>query len=65
MTRRFSPFDDVNVIAQIASMKEVDYKNTLVITAIVEVLVEKGLVTRKEILEKTKELETELYPIFE
>jgi mannitol/fructose-specific phosphotransferase system IIA component (Ntr-type) len=58
--KRFNhPMDEVNLIAQIADLKEVDYKNTLVITALVELLVEKGIVTRKEVLDKAQLLEQE------
>jgi len=38
---------------ELSHLKEVDYKNTLIITSIIEVLVEKKIVTRKEIFEKS------------
>ncbi|WP_134702343.1 hypothetical protein [Ammoniphilus sp. YIM 78166] len=57
---RFNPFNEVEVIAQIADLKEVDYKNTLVITALVELLVEKGVLSRQEILSKAQQLEVDL-----
>lgn len=60
MKRNFNAYDEVQLIAQISDLKEVDYKNTLVITALVELLVEKGLITRQEILQKAKELEVDL-----
>ncbi len=60
MNRNYHPFDDVQIIAQISDLKEVDYKNTLVITAMVELLVEKGILTRQEILQKAKALEVDL-----
>ena len=52
---------EVNIISQLADLKEVDYKNTLIITAIVEVLVEKGSLSRKEILEKANQLEIDFH----
>ncbi|UOF91709.1 hypothetical protein LSG31_05530 [Fodinisporobacter ferrooxydans] len=62
MKNRFSdlPFE-VDLFGQLANLKEVDYKNTLMITAIVEVLVEKGLITRKEVLKKAEELDQEIH----
>ncbi|MEW9671694.1 hypothetical protein [Ammoniphilus sp. 3BR4] len=60
MGRNFNPYDEVKIIAQISDLKEVDYKNTLVITAIVELLVEKGILSRQELLRKAQELEVDL-----
>ena len=60
MKPAYNPYTDVNIIAQIADLKEVDYHNTLVITALVELLVEKGIIQRSELLRKTKELEVDL-----
>ena len=60
MKQTYHPFKEVEMIAQLADLKDVDYKNTLVITAIVELLVAKGILTRKEILQKAEDLEMEL-----
>lgn len=60
MKRNYHPYDDVNIIAQISDLKEVDYKNTLVITALVELLIEKGILSRQEILQKAKQLEVDM-----
>lgn len=38
----------VDVLSQIAQLKEVDYKNTLMITSLIEVLVDKGIIVRKK-----------------
>ena len=43
----------VDVLSQIAQLKEVDYKNTLMITSLIEVLVDKGILARKEVFEKS------------
>ncbi|ABP67310.1 hypothetical protein Csac_1723 [Caldicellulosiruptor saccharolyticus DSM 8903] len=43
----------VDVLSQIAQLKEVDYKNTLMITSLIEVLVDKGIIARKEVFEKS------------
>jgi len=51
---------DVDLIAQIADLKEIDYKNLLVLTTLVELLIEKGILTRQEILNKTYKLESDI-----
>jgi hypothetical protein len=56
------PFE-VEMYAQLADLKQIDYQNTLVITALVELLVEKGLLTRKDVLDKVNQLEGEFHPI--
>jgi hypothetical protein len=60
MSQNYHPLDEINLIAQIADLKEVNYKNTLVITTLVELLVEKGLMTRSDIITKVKDLEVDL-----
>jgi len=46
-----------DLINQIANMKEIDYKNTLAITCIIELLIEKGIIDRFEVAEKAQFLE--------
>ncbi len=45
------------IYSQLADLKEVDYKNTLVITALIEILVEKGVIERSEVIEKAHDLD--------
>ena len=47
----------LDMISQIADMKEIDYKNTLAITSMIELLIEKGIFDRREIAEKAQFLE--------
>jgi len=47
----------LDIIGQLADLKEIDYKNTLAITCIIELLIEKGLINRYEIAEKAEFLE--------
>ena len=51
---------EVDIIGQIADLKENDYKNMLVLTALIEILIDKGIIQRKDILQKTKLLDLEL-----
>lgn len=48
---------DVDILYQIANLKETDYKNILLLTSIVELLIEKGIFKRDELLEKIKQLD--------
>lgn len=43
----------IDIFSQISDLKEVDYKNTLMITSLIEVLVDKGIITRKDVFEKS------------
>lgn len=47
----------LEMISQIADLKEIDYKNTLAITSIIELLIEKGILERQEIAMKAQFLE--------
>jgi len=50
-------FDDINIISQIADLKDTDYKNTLAITALIEIFIEKGLFTREDFSHQAQVLE--------
>ena len=39
---------DIDVYAQLGDLKEVDYRNTLAIATLIEILVDKGLFSRRE-----------------
>lgn len=47
----------IELIGQIADMKTIDYRNTLAISTLVELLIEKGLFTREEFNHRSAELE--------
>lgn len=51
---------EVDLFAQLADLKEVDYRNTLVITALVELLVEKGIIQRREVIQKAQQMDVDL-----
>lgn len=48
-----------DIIGQLADLKEIDYKNTLAITCVIELLIEKGLLNRHEVAEKAEFLENQ------
>lgn len=49
--------DSINIYAQLADLKETDYRNTLAIAALIELLEEKGLLTPAELADKIKKLD--------
>ena len=48
----------LDVAGQLADLKDVDYRNTLAISVLIELLIEKGLFTRQEFLKKSLEMES-------
>lgn len=48
----------LDIIGQIADMKEVDYKNTLAIASIIELLIDKGIISRNDVALKAIQLES-------
>ncbi|MGE5677316.1 MAG: hypothetical protein ACM3ZR_04585 [Pseudomonadota bacterium] len=47
----------LDIISQIADLKEIDYKNTLAITSMIELLIDKGILDRSELALKAQALE--------
>ncbi|SEO70130.1 hypothetical protein [Propionispora vibrioides] len=47
----------LEMIGQLADLKEIDYKNTLSISVLLELLIEKNLITRQDFAQKARELE--------
>ncbi len=48
---------EINIVGKLADLKEINYKNTLINTTLVELLIEKGIISRQEFIEKMKELD--------
>lgn len=51
---------EVQLIAKLADLQEVDYHNTLVLHSVIELLVAKGLFTHEELRTKMTELDSQL-----
>lgn len=51
--------DTLDIIGQLADLKEADYKNTLAIAVLIDLLIEKGVFTRREFAQKARRLENE------
>lgn len=52
-----TPRERINLVAALADMKEIDYKNSLAVTALIELLIEKGLITRQEMVARAQMLD--------
>ena len=50
--------NSIHLIGQIADLKDTDYKNTLAITVLIDLLIEKKIFTREEFAHKARELDT-------
>jgi hypothetical protein len=48
---------EIDILAQLSDMKMVDYKNTLAIVSLIEVLTEKGVIENNDIAIKAKALD--------
>lgn len=62
MNRVHSPLQEVNFIAKLADLKENHYEQTLMLTALIDVLTAKGLLTGQELRDKMRELDGLLIP---
>ena len=49
--------NDIHIIGQLADLKDTDYKNTLAISALIELFIEKRLFTREEFTRQAETLE--------
>ncbi|WP_026478073.1 hypothetical protein [Alkaliphilus transvaalensis] len=44
---------EVDIIAQLSNLKDTDYRNTLAIATMIELLIEKNIITRQEFARKS------------
>jgi hypothetical protein len=49
----------VEVIGQLADLKSIDYRNTLAISVLIDLFIDKGIITRDEFARRATELEGE------
>ncbi|MDR5659099.1 hypothetical protein RH915_06325 [Serpentinicella sp. ANB-PHB4] len=47
----------VDILAQISDLKNIDYRNTLAIATLIEVLVEQGIITRSQFAKQAHQLD--------
>jgi len=49
--------NQIDIIGQFADLKDTDYKNTLGLSVLIELLIEKGIFTREDFAHKSWDLE--------
>ena len=49
----------IDIIGQLSDLKHIDYRNTLAISTMLELLIDKGFITREEFARKAAQLENE------
>ena len=50
--------NNLDILSQLSDMKEIDYRNTLAIASIIEILVDRGIIDRHDIAIKARELDS-------
>ncbi|HHW01810.1 MAG TPA: hypothetical protein GXX35_03160 [Thermoanaerobacterales bacterium] len=48
---------EIDIIAEISDMKILDYRNTLALASLIEVLIEKGIIGKNDVAKKARELD--------
>jgi len=51
--------EKIEIFASLADLKEANYRNLLALAALVDLLVEKGILDRQEIARRARELDSE------
>ncbi|WP_209865144.1 hypothetical protein [Paenibacillus shirakamiensis] len=62
MDRYSSAMNDVNFIAKLADLKDEHYHNVLTLSVLIELLIEKQIITREDIQKKAGELDPFMAP---
>lgn len=62
MNRVRTHLQEVNMIGKLADLKEEHYRNTLLVTALMDLLIEKGVMTRDELEAKIAEVDRIMIP---
>ncbi|MCG7315956.1 hypothetical protein [Brevibacillus laterosporus] len=60
MKQPFSPLDQLDLLAKLSDLRHVDYHNTLVLHAIIELLTEKGILNHEEVTAKVQQLDSHM-----
>jgi hypothetical protein len=62
MNRIPSHLEEVNLIGKLADLKDRHYTQSVLLTALIELLIDKDVFTAQELKQKTKALDTALSP---
>ncbi|MGE5702949.1 MAG: hypothetical protein ACM32O_10495 [Clostridia bacterium] len=61
MKRPISPTQEVNLLAKLADLQETDYQNMVLLHSLIEILIEKGVLTKEDLLAKARHIDTQLH----
>lgn len=50
--------DEANLFYQILNLKEIDYKTMLTLTSLIELLINKNIISKEELLRKIKNIDS-------
>ena len=50
--------NELDIWAEIADLKEIDYRNTLAIASLIDILIEKGIINRNDVAKKSRQLDS-------
>ncbi|OPH53534.1 hypothetical protein BC351_06625 [Paenibacillus ferrarius] len=62
MNRIPSHFDEINMIGKLADLKESHYHQSLVLSSLIQTLIDKGIITTQELQLKSQEIDAALTP---
>lgn len=62
MNRIHSPMQEINWIGKLADLKEEHYRNTLLVTALMDLLIEKGVLSRGELETRMAQIDRIMTP---
>lgn len=57
MSQKRSHLEEIDMIGKLADLKEGHYNITLIVNAMIELLIEKDIITREEIANKAEQLD--------
>ncbi|UFJ40414.1 hypothetical protein LOK74_20650 [Brevibacillus humidisoli] len=55
--KRYSPLQEINLAAKLADLRDADYHNTLLLDALIELLIEKNVLSHEELHAKARHLD--------
>jgi hypothetical protein len=62
MNKIYSHLEQIDIIGKLADLKDLHYQNTLAISSVIELLIDKGLLTAEEIRAKAAQLDEASIP---
>ncbi len=58
MNKKNNMVNPVEIFGQISDLKTTDYKNTLAIATLIELLIDKNIITKEDLIKKSNKLDS-------